>query len=363
MKAHDMTAHTGSFSQASTHDELVSVIICNYNYERFVGEAISSALNIDWPHVEVIVVDDGSTDQSRSIIESFASRGVKGIFQTNRGQARAAEEGYHNSQGKWIMFLDADDLVHPSVIREARVVMRPGWSSIQFQMRLVDESGRFLGSVFPKYRKNTTPEKIRRSLATTATYQTPPTSGNLLSREFLDKIFPLQEGMDIAIDSYFLATAPLLGDVITVSKPLVSYRIHGKNHGAQLTLDVARVALDLRRHIVRTAYGANLGRQFGIEIAPDRWRYGFYNLAMRVASLRLARETHPIQDDTVKNCLRDGLIAFFHPQGLTPLRHVAMLFWLACVAIAPKRIARVLISWRFAPTSRPKLVQRTIQSA
>ncbi len=343
--------------------KLASVIICNYNYERFVGEAISSALNIDWPNVEVIVVDDGSTDRSRSIIESFASRGIKMIFQANRGQASAAEEGYRISKGEWVLFLDADDTVHPSLLREAKTVMRPGWSSIQFQMRLVDESGRFLGSVFPKYNKNTTPEKIRKSLATTASYPTPPTSGNLLSRDFLEQIFPLQQNMDRWIDSYFLATAPLLGDVLTVCKPLISYRIHGRNDGAQLTLDLARIARDLGRHITRTEYGAKVAQKFGVEVAPDRWRYGFYNLAMRIASLRLAHESHPIHNDAVLSCLRDGLVATCSPQGLTPLRHMAMSFWLVSVAVAPKRIARVLISWRFAPMSRPRFVQRTIQSA
>lgn len=348
---------------AADPSELASVIICNYNYEKFVGEAISSALNLDWTRVEVIVVDDGSTDRSRTIIESFASRGVKMIFRANRGQASAAEEGYRNSQGKWIVFLDADDTVHPSLIREARAVMRPGWSMIQFQMKLVDETGRFLGSVFPKYNKHTTPEKIRRSLATTASYPTPPASGNLLSRQFLDKIMPLQQDMDRFIDSYFLATAPLLGDVITVRKPLISYRMHGKNDGAQLTLDVARITRDLRKHITRTGYGAELARNFGIEVAPDRWRYGFYNLAMRIASLRLARENHPIQNDTILRCLRDGVVATCSLQGLTPSRHVAMSLWLVCVALAPKRIAHVLVSWRFAPMSRPRFVQRTVQSA
>jgi glycosyltransferase involved in cell wall biosynthesis len=355
-------------TQSSVENELfvrgrLSVVICNYNYEQFVAQAIESALALDWQDVEVIVVDDGSTDQSPGIIQAYAPRGVRVFLKDNRGQASAAEEGYQHSSGEWILFLDSDDSLHSSLVKEAAQAMKPGWSMIQFQMSVVDEIGRATGSVFPKYKKDIGPERIRRWMSTTDSYPTPPTSGNLLSRRFLAKIFPLEKNMDPAIDSYFLATAPLLGDVITVSKPLVSYRVHRSNDGAQQKLDMARISRDFGRHIARCNYATRTAARWGIEVPPDRWRYGYYNLAMRLASLRLLAAEHPLPYDSLGSCLADAGRSMFRSQGLTPLRHLAMTLWLLVIGLSPIFVARNLISWRFAPPTRPRFIQRFIQSS
>jgi glycosyltransferase involved in cell wall biosynthesis len=341
---------------------LLSVIICNYNYRRYVGAAISSALAIDWPDVEVIVIDDGSKDGSTDLIESFVSCGVTAFFRQNRGQAVAASEGYRHSRGEWILFLDADDMVDPSIVRDAVVVMRPGWSMIQFQMKVIDENGKSLNSVFPMYRSDSTPSSIRRWVVQTGSYPTPPNSGNLLSRKFLDKIFPLEEDMDRFVDSYFILTAPLLGDVLTVRKPVVSYRMHGSNDGAQVVLDISKIERDLVRHLRRCSYSARIASKYGISVSPERWRFGFYNLSMRLASLRLAPTNHPLRDDTLLKCMGDWAISATKPQGLSPLRHIAMALWLVNVAFAPKAIAQTLVSWRFAPLSRPRLLKHLVQA-
>ena len=135
----------------NTRSIRVSVIIPNYNYEQFVGAAIDSALAIDWPNVEVIVVDDGSTDGSRAVIERYADR-VTTIFQKNAGQLIACSNGFAQSKGDLILFLDSDDLVDPSIIREAVAVSRPGVSKVQFQMRTIDALGNSLGCFHPQYK-------------------------------------------------------------------------------------------------------------------------------------------------------------------------------------------------------------------
>ena len=336
---------------------LLSVIICNYNYETYVGAAISSALAIDWPNLEVIVVDDGSKDGSIEVIETFVSQGVTALFQNNKGQAEAAADGFRHSRGEWILFLDADDMVEPSIVREAVAVMRPGWSMIQFQMKVVDQTGKPLGSVFPKYRNDVTPLAIRNWVSETDSYPTPPTSANFLSREFLDKIFPLEAQMDHAIDSYFLSTAPFLGDVLTVNKAIVSYRMHDSNDGAQFVLNIGRIERDLTRHLRRCSYASKIAEKYGIDLSPERWRFGYYNLSMRLASLRLAPANHPIVGDSIGKCIRDWLVAVARPQGMNAFRHVCMAFWLLNVAILPRSAAKALVSWRFAPLSRPRVLK------
>lgn len=90
---------------------LVSVIIPCWNAEGFIGEAIESALAQTYPHVEVIVVDDGSTDSSLTVLRPFEDRIC---FETgpNRGASSARNRGLKLAQGELIQFLDADDLLH-----------------------------------------------------------------------------------------------------------------------------------------------------------------------------------------------------------------------------------------------------------
>ena len=82
----------------------LSVIIPNYNYSAFIGDAIRSALSLKWENKEIIVVDDGSTDNSRSVIEGFGNS-VKAIFQSNQGQVSACNTGYAACTGDLIIFL------------------------------------------------------------------------------------------------------------------------------------------------------------------------------------------------------------------------------------------------------------------
>ncbi len=91
---------------------LVSIIINNYNYDRFLKAAIDSALQQTSHPVEIIVVDDGSTDRSRDIIASYGTQ-ITPIFKDNGGQASCYNTGFAASKGEIICFLDADDVFLP----------------------------------------------------------------------------------------------------------------------------------------------------------------------------------------------------------------------------------------------------------
>jgi glycosyltransferase involved in cell wall biosynthesis len=90
-------------------NQLVSVIIPVFNYDRFLGEAIESVLSQTYQHLEVIVVDDGSTDRSSEVAKSFADRGVRYCHQVNAGIGPARNKGVELAQGEFLAFLDADD--------------------------------------------------------------------------------------------------------------------------------------------------------------------------------------------------------------------------------------------------------------
>src|SRR6201994_3941920 len=144
----------------------LSVIIANYNYRNFVGAAIESALAVDWPDKEVIVVDDDSTDDSRSIIEGFAGN-VAAYFRPKSHKLGAHIFGFEQSTGDVIIFLDADDLLEPEVMQEVAKVWRPGVSKVQYRMNLIDAAGTQTGTALPQFPRTQDPQTLARTFLRT----------------------------------------------------------------------------------------------------------------------------------------------------------------------------------------------------
>src|SRR5688572_24093435 len=90
----------------------VSAIIPNYNYAYYLPRAIDSVLAQTYPHVEIVVVDDGSTDNSETVLKSYGGR-IRWLRQQNQGVAAARNHGVRETTGELVAFLDADDLWLP----------------------------------------------------------------------------------------------------------------------------------------------------------------------------------------------------------------------------------------------------------
>ena len=126
----------------------VSVVITCHNYERYVGLAIESALAQTYRNLELIVVDDGSTDGSDGVISSFLSdRRIRYIKQANRGQAGATNVAIEASQGEYVAFLDADDIWMPNKLAEQVAAFRTDQSAgvVYSDAMAIDEAGRPIG--------------------------------------------------------------------------------------------------------------------------------------------------------------------------------------------------------------------------
>ncbi|OCQ94479.1 glycosyl transferase family 2 [Nostoc sp. MBR 210] len=95
---------------------LVSILIPCYNAAPWVAETLESALQQTWKNIEIILVDDGSTDGSLTVAKKFEPRGVKVISQTNRGASAARNRAIQEAKGDFIQYLDADDLLAPDKI-------------------------------------------------------------------------------------------------------------------------------------------------------------------------------------------------------------------------------------------------------
>lgn len=143
----------------------VSVVIPVYNRARFVGETVTSVLGQTWPEVEIIAVDDGSTDGSRAVLESFGNR-VR-ILQhpggANRGQSAALNLGLGAARGEYVALLDSDDLWLPDKLSlQVRFLERhPDVGLVYCNGWAVDETGKPLYRIYEAgHEEHSQPERV-----------------------------------------------------------------------------------------------------------------------------------------------------------------------------------------------------------
>lgn len=208
---------------------LVSIIINNYNYGRFLREAIDSALNQTYPHIEVIVVDDGSTDNSREIIASYKEQIIP-VLKENGGQASTFNAGFAASNGEIICILDSDDLFLPKKVAEVVNVFgqHQDISWCFHHLRFVDhKTGAFIqlsresGSRVCDFRTH-----IKKAMP----FDLPATSGLCFTRSLLQLILPMPESSGVMLsDHYLKVTALALSKGYLLDEELGVVRVHDNN--------------------------------------------------------------------------------------------------------------------------------------
>ncbi|MGQ9653039.1 MAG: glycosyltransferase family 2 protein [Thermodesulfobacteriota bacterium] len=222
---------------------LVSVIINNYNYGRFLERCIDSALAQTYANREVIVVDDGSTDDSPNIVSSYGER-ITAVFKENGGQASALNSGFSISRGGVICFLDSDDELGPTAMESVvplfgdQEVVEVNWP-----LEVVDQDGVPTGKVVAK-------------------------AGHAWARRALERVFPIPEGTLYGVDGYLWTILPLFGRVEEFPTPLGTYRWHGDNWYACKPLE-ERVRIGVEEfdfyYSELARWCARLGRPFDME--------------------------------------------------------------------------------------------------
>jgi glycosyltransferase involved in cell wall biosynthesis len=208
----------------------VSIVVTNYNYAQYVGAAIDSALAQTHPRCEVIVVDDGSTDDSRAVLAGYRDRpDVKLIFQDNGGQGAAFNAGFAAATGEFILFLDADDLLLPEAVAIALAHWRPGLSRCQFPLELIDPDGRALGLHSFSHRMDD--GDLHWKAVVSGHIRFIPTSGNLFARAALAPLFPIPAAeWRLCADSHIVYRSLAAGPVLNLRQPLGRYRLHDRNN-------------------------------------------------------------------------------------------------------------------------------------
>ena len=117
----------------------VSIILPSYNYENYIGKTIDSVLNQSYPNWELIIIDDGSMDNSLDVIKRYKDKRIHLFTQKNKGVSSTLNRGIRNSSGKYICFLDADDKYHPDKLDAQVEYMNSGFDIVTTQVQVIDD--------------------------------------------------------------------------------------------------------------------------------------------------------------------------------------------------------------------------------
>jgi glycosyltransferase involved in cell wall biosynthesis len=347
---------------------LVSIIVINFNYGRFLENAVASALSQTYEPIEVVVVDDGSTDDSLDLLKKFAGR-IKLVAKAQGGHVSAVNAGFAAAQGDVLVFLDADDVLYADCIAKVMATWRRGLSKVQFRLDTIDADGVDQQLPFPYFSKALTHSEIKRRLLRFGYYPWPVSSGNAFSREFISEVTPIpQQRIFKSPDGYFNKMAPLFGEVAVLDEILGAYRVHGKNVWAQSGEGINR---DTFQRTVR--FDAVLHSEFVTVAARQGYAVGGYAsqpvpqwVENRLLSLRLSPDHHPIEGDGRLRVMWLGLRGAAVAPDFSVFGRLSWATWFLALALLPERIvlyflrrgrsqsrrsqmARALVRW-----SRPK---------
>ncbi len=236
----------------------VTIYITNYNYGKYIEQSINSVLSQTYKSIDLIIIDDGSIDNSYEIIKKYEGlESIRTVFQKNKGLNATNNVAIELAKGKYIMRLDADDFLEPSAV------------AIMVALLEADDS---LGLVFPDYYYVDADGKItgqerRHHFDDEVTLYDQPAHGacTMVRLDFLkalggyDESFSCQDGYELWIK--FTS----FHKVTNISRPLFSYRRHGSN----LTSNEKRI-LDTRKEIKRKFVEKYLKTPKTLAIIPVR---------------------------------------------------------------------------------------------
>lgn len=337
----------------------IDIVINNHDYAPFLPAAIESARAQSHGQVNVIVVDDGSTDGSRQLLEQCGPD-VEVVLKENGGQASALNTGLQRCTGDVVMLLDADDLLEAQAAARVAAAFAADERAVKVQFRLavIDADGAPTGAIKPAvYQAMPSGDMRTTELALPYDLAWLPTSAIAFRRAALERILPIpEEGYPATgADWYLNHVGALLGPIVSIEDVLGSYRVHGANNyerqHAELDLDWLRETIELAQ--ITSAELLRFAAELGIP-HPSRI-LSIADLANRMVSLRLDPARHPVPSDHAARLLTDSMRAA-RRRSTAPLPiKLVLVAWFAAMVVAPRRPARRLAELFLFPERRSSL--------
>ena len=339
--------------------DLVSIIIGNYNYEAYVADAIESALGQTYPNVEVIVVDDGSTDDSRAVISNYGDR-ITSIFKENGGHGSALNQAFTASRGQVVMFLDSDDVLLPRAVERVMAEWREGDVKLQFRLRLCNDNLEPLPFTNPRRTLPMPTGDLTEELLTKLDYITPPMSGNAFARPFLEEVLPMPtETWRRGADAYLNLTAPLYGMIRSVDEELGMYRQHDSNgSGINAAFSAQTINGYFRSRVLRASRKEPLlleqAALRGYEVKGSPMSRNVEAMVNNLISLRLNGEDHPVASDKRLSLFKKSMVAEWKYSGHSARWKVFMNLWILALTFLPLPLLKRLVPQFYLSQARPK---------
>lgn len=328
----------------------VTIVITNYNYGRYVGQAIESALAQTWPDLQVVVVDDGSTDDSWEVIRRFGDR-VTSLRIANSGQGGASNAGLARAEGEFVLFLDSDDLLDSGCVATCMPLFAAHVAKVQFALQRIDAAGRPLGGTVPYLMHD---GDVRPMLHAFGQYAGPPSSGNFYRRSAIERYYPIAPALwRRAADAVPFLLAPFNGLVANAPRPLGAYRLHSASASPGVLGNAVRsyaeeLEVDAGRRLQAFAL---LARVDGVRVEepflPLPW-----SVRTRALSWKLERVRHPFPDDTAWSLLRLQAQAMRAWPGYRRMERWAALLWVIAAAVLPSPLAARLARTNASASAR-----------
>jgi glycosyltransferase involved in cell wall biosynthesis len=318
----------------------LAIIIPCYNYARFVDRAIQSALGQRSDACEIIVIDDGSTDNSWDVIHQS---GAKGYRLVNGGARAACIFGLEHTNAPFVMFLDADDELKPGAVEVILAALDSNVAKLQFPLTRIDAVGNVLSYVHPQLNAFRTRERLAREVLSTGVYSSSPTSGNVFRRDLCAVLY--DAAYDKYVDGVILFAAPFYGDVVSMAEPLGLYRVHGGNVSGMGSKPRAEVfERDMTRFVARMGHlRAVIEARGGGRLADPRDVYYFreQKFCAAVASGRRP----PLKS-------LPALLRRLAEKRLPLKRKLALASFFVLAAILPNQRAQALLAYRYNAGAR-----------
>lgn len=267
--------------EAGDANPLVSIIIPTFNYARFLPEAIESALGQSYAPVEVVVVDDGSTDETPVVLAKRYAGKVRSIRQENQGLSAARNTGIRSSRGRFLVFLDADDILVPSMVdRMVRFLQAggPDLGLVASRMALMDESGHPLPDRHPF-----SPEPVEIRLLDLLVMNRFGCAV-LARREVFEACGGFDPGLRASEDRDMWIRVASRFRIVRLGEVLSRIRRHGENMSASGTRQADAIAR-IHRKAARAGYLRGWRRAYWLKIRA----YYLYQRALLEVSISPAR--------------------------------------------------------------------------
>lgn len=348
------TSGTRGHAEQTARPSSATIVVNNFNYERYLKAAIDSALAQTHPS-QVVVVDDASTDRSRSVIKSYGDRVLAILKSANEGQASAMNVGFAAATGDVVIFLDSDDYLAPTVVETVLSQWRSRTVMAHYALTIVDAADRYLG-VYPDPPSSLTNGDVRASLLSTGGFVTTVTSGLAFARRALERAMPIPLApFRTSADGYLTRAVAFYGDVQRIEGPLGFYRKHGRNV-ANVTSAPGGLAEGFRRKIwhARNEFDATraLAAENGLSVSEALGETNADYLGYRLFSLLLAPDKHPVSDDRRWTLLRRYIGARWASE-YSLQRKLLAIGLAAAAGVSSRPLSEVFVRWLHDPDSRP----------